>query len=303
MTTRKLPDDFPGLAALEAAGEATVAKVRKRIADGALTEIPGIGEATAEKIEEAFAAVDTPADQAADAKEIENDENITPASQAEAIEAAAAGAAQEVAPIAAAEVQAGATKPSLLQRVRTAIDDKDAKALEDMGGEIDTALEAEQAEMERHRTTTGTPAGRDTGGTLVHDGTVSDDALAAGRAEAEKSGVQKNVEIENHALDKGTAVQQSANRMAATDGERLARSGAVFVDHPNGSYASKTAVRFSQDDGRVKVLPIAHVSPQNGMEVRDGDDVYVLQTGFNRDALPIDWLRVRSPNTGAPLID
>jgi hypothetical protein len=44
----KLPPDFPGHAALEAEGITTYAKLRKRLAD--LTDIPGIGAATAEKI-------------------------------------------------------------------------------------------------------------------------------------------------------------------------------------------------------------------------------------------------------------
>jgi hypothetical protein len=48
----KLPDDFPGHAALEAEGITTYAKVRKRLAD--LTDIPGIGDATAEKISAAM---------------------------------------------------------------------------------------------------------------------------------------------------------------------------------------------------------------------------------------------------------
>jgi hypothetical protein len=48
----KLPEDFPGHAALEAEGITTYAKVRKRLAD--LTDIPGIGDATAEKISAAM---------------------------------------------------------------------------------------------------------------------------------------------------------------------------------------------------------------------------------------------------------
>lgn len=44
----KLPDDFPGHSALMAEGLTTYAKVRKRL--DTLTEIQGIGEATAEKI-------------------------------------------------------------------------------------------------------------------------------------------------------------------------------------------------------------------------------------------------------------
>lgn len=55
-----LPEGFPGLAALEEAGEATYTKVRKRIDAGTLTEIPNIGDATAEKIEEAYNAPATP---------------------------------------------------------------------------------------------------------------------------------------------------------------------------------------------------------------------------------------------------
>jgi hypothetical protein len=49
----KLPEDFPGHAALEAEGVTTYAQVRKRIKEGTLKGIPGIGDATAAKIEEA----------------------------------------------------------------------------------------------------------------------------------------------------------------------------------------------------------------------------------------------------------
>lgn len=49
-----LPTDFPGLAALQEAGEATPAKIRKHIADKTLTKIPKIGPATAEEITAAF---------------------------------------------------------------------------------------------------------------------------------------------------------------------------------------------------------------------------------------------------------
>jgi hypothetical protein len=48
----KLPEDFPGLSALEAEGLTTYAKVRKRLDD--LTTVSGIGEATAEKIRAAM---------------------------------------------------------------------------------------------------------------------------------------------------------------------------------------------------------------------------------------------------------
>ena len=48
--TGPLPEDFPGRTALEEAGIDTYAKVR---AAGDLTKIPGIGEATADKIAEA----------------------------------------------------------------------------------------------------------------------------------------------------------------------------------------------------------------------------------------------------------
>jgi hypothetical protein len=48
----KLPEDFPGRVALEEAGVTTYGQVRK-VKD--LTELPGIGDATAAKIEEALA--------------------------------------------------------------------------------------------------------------------------------------------------------------------------------------------------------------------------------------------------------
>lgn len=47
----KLPDDFPGYAALAAAGISTYAQLRKA---GDVTKIEGIGPATAEKIETAL---------------------------------------------------------------------------------------------------------------------------------------------------------------------------------------------------------------------------------------------------------
>lgn len=50
-----LPEDFPGYAALQVAGEATYGRIRRRIETGTLTDIPGIGDATAGKIEEAMA--------------------------------------------------------------------------------------------------------------------------------------------------------------------------------------------------------------------------------------------------------
>lgn len=50
----KLPDGFPGKAALEEAGYGTYAKVRKLHEQGKLTEVPGIGEATAGHIGEAL---------------------------------------------------------------------------------------------------------------------------------------------------------------------------------------------------------------------------------------------------------
>lgn len=48
----KLPEDFPGYTALEAAGLTSYAKARKRL--DALEEIDGIGPATAVKIREAM---------------------------------------------------------------------------------------------------------------------------------------------------------------------------------------------------------------------------------------------------------
>ena len=78
----KLPQDFPGRILLEAAGEDTTQAVRKRIAAGTLTQIPGIGEGTRDRITEAFEELDSPAVQAKEGQESEDDESITPASQA-----------------------------------------------------------------------------------------------------------------------------------------------------------------------------------------------------------------------------
>lgn len=56
----KLPDDFPGRAALEAAGLTTYATVRKRLET--LEEIEGVGSATAGKIRTEFEGSETPDD-------------------------------------------------------------------------------------------------------------------------------------------------------------------------------------------------------------------------------------------------
>lgn len=48
----KLPEDFPGLSSLDAAGVTTYAGVRKQL--GKLEKIEGIGPATADKIREAM---------------------------------------------------------------------------------------------------------------------------------------------------------------------------------------------------------------------------------------------------------
>lgn len=59
----KLPEGFPGLAALEAAGITTYAGVRNA---GELTSIPGIGDATAKSIDEAMEAAQASHDQGSD---------------------------------------------------------------------------------------------------------------------------------------------------------------------------------------------------------------------------------------------
>lgn len=81
----KLSSDFPGFAELDAAGEATTAKVRKRIKAGTLTEIPGIGAAKEAAITEAFDEADTPADQGADNNGDDADDAETPKDEGDAI--------------------------------------------------------------------------------------------------------------------------------------------------------------------------------------------------------------------------
>ena len=54
----KLPEGFPGLAALEAEGLTTYAKVRKHL--DSIQDVAGIGPATAEEIREAMKAEEEP---------------------------------------------------------------------------------------------------------------------------------------------------------------------------------------------------------------------------------------------------
>lgn len=230
---RSLPDNFPGLAALNEAGEATPAKVRKRIADDTLTEIPQIGPATAAEIKAAFADFDTPAGQAEDQRDAEE----------------AGGAPSDT--LAEGDQRAEANEP---------------------GPQASTVLN------------TGTHA-----------------AAVASRSDAENSKTSAAVAQEqpNHALDRPAGASNSG---VMSDAERLAHCGAVYIDHPNGAYASATPVRFTAADGRIPQLPISSMAPRTGMEIRDGEDVYALAEGYDRSSQPIDWLRVRSPNTGNPFI-
>lgn len=238
----RLKEDFPGFAALDAAGEATHAKVRKRIADGTLQEIEGIGPATEEQIVAEFEQIDTPADQDEERRESEDNTDRSPADDADA----------------AAKRELELTQPG---------------------------------------------AGEAEGSTTVNGGTIDQATLDAAKGEGDKTGAEKNVELENHGLDQPTTTERERAAGAQTDSQRLALSGAVWVDWPTGPYVSKTAVHIPDSAGRIKVLSIATVAPQKGMEVRDGEDVYALGDEYPPDSKPLDWLRVRSPNTGRPLID
>lgn len=73
----KLNQDFPGFAQLDAAGEATTAKVRKRIENGTLREIDGIGEQREQEIRAAFVKLDNE-----DARRADNEEGNEHAQQA-----------------------------------------------------------------------------------------------------------------------------------------------------------------------------------------------------------------------------
>lgn len=238
----KLPEDFPHRAALEAAGEGTMAKVRKRIAADSLQEIEGIGPASEKDIIEAFEKIDSPDEQAKDMQASEDD----------------------------------ATLPS---------------------DHLDNAINKPNSQD------ASAGASAATGETIVSDGPPSPEALQKGQEEAEKSGAQKNAELPNHDLSDISPAEAGRNAAFASDGERLAHSGAVVVDDPRGPYVSKTAVRIGPEEGRIKVLPVGQTSPEKGMEIRDGADVYVLDDSYRKDSQPHDWLRVRSPNTGRPLID
>jgi len=273
----RLKDDFPGFAELDAAGEATMAKVRQRIANNTLTEIPGIGPATAEKIKTAFEELDTPADQAKDSAEIEDDANITPASQARDV----AKRTEATSPTAAPPPQ-----ESLNERIARAIDEQDAHALENLRGELDEQIRSEKQQ----------------GNTVVNEGGVAASAVAAGEAESEKSGAEKNEDLANHDLAELTTAERERAGVRESVAERIAHCGAVYVHDPAGPYASRTAVRIPQGAVRIKVEPIGYVPPQKGMTVRDGDDEYAIQEDLGPDSKGDDWLKVRSPNTGKAFI-
>jgi hypothetical protein len=231
---RSLPPDFPGLAALQAAGEATPAKVRKRIADNTLSKIDQIGPATADQIKAAFEEFDSPDVQAEDQKDAE----------------AADG------------------KPS------DTIEEGEKRVLDDEHPEAST---------------------------IVNQGSHAAEVRSRSDAENQKSSGDVAQEQPNHALDRPAGANTASGVMS--DAERLAHCGAVYVDAPTGAYASAKAVQLAQRDGRFPILPVSRVAPRTGMEIRDGEDVYALAEGFGRDTQPIDWLRVRSPNTGKPFIE
>jgi hypothetical protein len=241
MAHRSLPEDFPGLAALQDAGEATPAKVRKRIDDDTLTEIPGIGEATADKIKEAFAAT--------------------------------------------TEDDAGAN-------------DQDGKKT-DQTDAAAASTAADQLEAGEQTRTNSPTAGE----TLLNTEGMDLAAQAAGAADMAKPGAVKNEELPNHALDDLTPAERVQAGINQTIGEKVAYSGAVFVHDPAGPYASREAVRIPPERGRIKIEAIGFVSPQKGMMVKHGDDVYNIQEDLGPDARGDDWLKVRSPNTGRAFIE
>lgn len=103
----QLPPDFPSRAALEAAREATPAKLRKRIADGTLQKITGIGPSHEKEIIAAFEKFDSPAVQAEEMKASEDDKT-TPADHA------AKGAKREADSQQASAGEAGSTTSTIV---------------------------------------------------------------------------------------------------------------------------------------------------------------------------------------------
>lgn len=85
-----------------------------------------------------------------------------------------------------------------------------------------------------------------------------------------------------------------------TAGERLANCGLVWVDEisPSQRQWAGEPERYTGDEGKRKVLPIAQSVPRRGTEVRAYGEVYTVQDEFDK---PEDWLKVQSPS-GRPLI-
>lgn len=88
-----------------------------------------------------------------------------------------------------------------------------------------------------------------------------------------------------------------------TNAEKLANSRFCFYDDPEGPFVAD-ADTVNVDDlssKRVKVMPISLAAPVKGLEVRDSGDVYVITEDMMAENVG-DWLKVRSPVTGLPLI-
>ena len=122
--------------------------------------------------------------------------------------------------------------------------------------------------------------------------TPSDSATALVEAE-------NNEELPSDSAEK-LATAEVKEATAQSDDEQLVNCGALFVNDPAEPYAINAPVRI--EGTRTQVLPISHIAPRSGMTVRDGDASYAVPGEFTLDSKPIDWLRVKNPDTGKPFI-
>lgn len=137
---------------------------------------------------------------------------------------------------------------------------------------------------------TETPAPTDNFGNELSVNTTPD-------ASAKSVGADVKSESDARAEAVSPTLKQAKNESNA---ERLRNSRFCSYDDPDGPFIGNADEVVKRKQG-IKVLPISMVTPSKGMEIRDGDDVYVVTEDMAGE-ISGDWLKVRSPSTGLALI-
>lgn len=136
-------------------------------------------------------------------------------------------------------------------------------------------------------------------------------ALAAAEPDAEDAERDGALEIPTKEEEPPSAAELEAREEAKTPGateaklasqaEMLANSRFCYYEDAMGDFVANADAVEAPKEKRVKVMPISMKAPHKGLEVRDGEDVYVVTEDMMAAAAG-EWAGIRSPTTGLSLI-